>query len=211
MKQKNQIPSFFLGIALTVLGASLEAKDFETLGQTFPIKEESLKEVLQTKAKKISQTEIEKQMELLGETVKKEGRVFKKIPWIKEADHYHAFFYDPSATLQEDITDAEGKILFSKGTKINPLEHVTLDEGLLFFDGENPKHIKWAESQTGEFKWILIGGDPLKLQEEKKRPVFFDQGGFYSKKFQIEKIPCRITQAGEKLLIEEIPIQKGSR
>ncbi|MCB1082785.1 MAG: conjugal transfer protein TraW, partial [Simkania sp.] len=63
--------------------------------------------------------------------------------------------------------------------------------------------------QEGEFKWILTNGNPLKLQEEKERSVFFDQGGFYSKRFQIKRIPCRITQAGKVLLVEEIPIKEG--
>ena len=88
---------------------------------------------------------------------------------------------------------------------------MTLDSGLLFFDGSNPKHIKWADSQEGEYKWILIAGDPLKLQEEKNHPVFFDQGGMYSRKFQVERVPCRITQSGEVLLVEEIPVLKETK
>lgn len=198
---------FITLFAFTSISA-LEAKDFGTFGQTFPIEEKSLKEVLQTKANVLSQEEIEERFHLLGEKVKKEGQLFKKIPWIKEADHYHSFVYDPSISLEEDIVDAEGQLLFAKGTKANPLEHITLESGLLFFDGSNPKHVEWAESQTGEFKWILVGGDPLKLQEEKDRPVFFDQGGFYSRKFQIKRIPCRITQSARALLVEEIPIPK---
>jgi len=189
--------------------SSLQAKDFGIQGQTFPIEEQNLKKVIQTKANHLSQGEIEKRSQLLGEKIKKEGALFKKVSWIEKATSYSSFFYDPSVFLEEDIIDADGKVLFQKGTKVNPLDHVTLDSGLLFFDGNNPKHVEWAESQKGEFKWILTNGNPLKLQEEKDRPVFFDQGGFYSKKFQIEKVPCRITQSGKALLIEEMPIKRG--
>ena len=187
----------------------IEAKDFGIQGQTFPIEEQNLKNVLQAKAELLSQEGVEKHARRLGEKIQEKGGLFKKVSWIKEATHYSSFFYDPSIFLEEDILDAEGKILFAKGRKINPLDHVTLDSGLLFFDGENPKHIKWAESQEGEFKWILTNGNPLKLQEEKERSVFFDQGEFYSKKFQIKRIPCRITQAEKVLLVEEIPIKEG--
>ncbi|MCB1073875.1 MAG: conjugal transfer protein TraW, partial [Chlamydiia bacterium] len=183
--------------------------DFGIQGQTFPIEEQNLKNVLQAKAELLSQEGVEKHARRLGEKIQEKGGLFKKVSWIKEATHYSSFFYDPSIFLEEDILDAEGKILFAKGRKINPLDHVTLDSGLLFFDGENPKHIKWAESQEGEFKWILTNGNPLKLQEEKERSVFFDQGEFYSKKFQIKRIPCRITQAEKVLLVEEIPIKEG--
>ena len=187
----------------------IEAKDFGIQWQTFPIEEQNLKNVLQAKAEHLSQEGVEKRARLLGEKIQEKGGLFKKVSWIKEATHYSSFFYDPSTSLEEDILDAEGRVLFAKGRKINPLDHVALDSGLLFFDGENPKHIKWAESQEGEFKWILINGNPLKLQEEKERSVFFDQGGFYSKRFQIKRIPCRIAQAGKALLVEEIPIKEG--
>jgi len=56
--------------------------------------------------------------------------------------------------------------------------------------------------------WILVKGSPFELEEKKERPVYFDQGGALSEKFGIRSIPCRITQQGEKLLIEEIPLQK---
>lgn len=198
-------PLFF---AFAYFSLAIEAKDFGIQGQTFPIKEQNLKDVLQTKAEHLSQEGVEKHARRFGEKIQEKGSLFKKVSWIKEATHYSSFFYDPSTSLEEDILDAEGRALFAKGTKINPLDHVTLDSGLLFFDGNNSKHVEWAESQAGEFKWILTNGNPLKLQEEKERPIFFDQGGFYSRKFQIKKIPCRITQSGKILLIEEIPIKR---
>lgn len=199
----------FIALIATLLLSVIEAKDFGIQGQTFPIKEQNLKNVLQAKAEHLSQEDVEKCARRLGEKIQEKGGLFKKVSWIKEATHYSSFFYDPSTSLEEDILDAEGRVLFAKGSKINPLDHVTLDSGLLFFNGENPKHIKWAESQEGEFKWILTNGNPLKLQEEKESSVFFDQGGFYSKRFQIKRIPCRITQAGKVLLVEEIPIKEG--
>jgi len=206
--RSRAIRQIFITLFAFISISVLEAKNFGIFGQAFPIEEQNLKRGLQEKASHLSQSDVEKRSQLLGEKIKKEGLLFKKISWIEEASHYHSFFYDPSISLEEDILDADGNILFKKGMKLNPLEHVTLDSGLLFFDGNNPKHIDWAESQTGEFKWILIGGDPLNLQEDKEHPVFFDQGGFYSKKFQVKHVPCRITQSARALLVEEIPIQK---
>ncbi|MCB9092670.1 MAG: conjugal transfer protein TraW [Halobacteriovoraceae bacterium] len=202
---------FPLIFAFACFSLAIEAKDFGIQGQTFPIEEQNLKNVLQAKAEHLSQEDMEKRARRLGEKIQEKGGFFKKVSWINEATHYSSSFYDPSISLEEDILDAEGRVLFEKGTKINPLDHVTLDSGLLFFDGSNPKHIKWADSQEGEYKWILIAGDPLKLQEEKNHPVFFDQGGMYSRKFQVERVPCRITQSGEVLLVEEIPVLKETK
>lgn len=200
----------FIVLALLFLILKVEAKDFGTLGQTFPIQEQSLKQVLMEKAESLSKSEIQQRSESLAKKAKV-GRLFNKIPWIEEANQNRSFIYDPSTTLKEDIFDAEGRLLHSKGAQINPLDQVTLSSGLLFFDGGNPKHIEWAENQKGDFKWILVAGNPLKLQEEKDRPVFFDQGGIYSQKFKIQKVPCRISQSGNLLKIEEVCVREKSK
>lgn len=200
----------FIALALLFLILKVEAKDFGTLGQTFPIQEQSLKRVLMEKAGALSESAVQQRSQSLAKKVK-EGELFNKIPWIEEATRDHSFTYDPSTTLKEDIFDAEGRLLHSKGTQINPLDQVTLSSGLLFFDGGNLKHIEWAENQKGDVKWILVAGNPLKLQEEKERPVFFDQGGIYSQKFKIQNIPCRISQSGNLLKVEEVCVRGGSK
>ena len=187
--------------------SSVEGKDFGVFGTTFPIVEQNLKHVIQEKAKNLSGDDLQKRYKLLGDKIKKEGKLFTRIVGIEEAVNYASSLYDPTTSLKEDVLDGKGDVLFKKGTKINPLDHISLDNGLLFFDGNNSKHIEWAEKQKGEFKWILIEGDPVALQEKQKRAIFFDQGGVYSKKFHIQNVPCRITQSGKSLLIEEIPVQ----
>jgi len=188
-------------LMLTLFFLSLQAKDLGKQGYTFPIQEENLKRVIMERAGELSTKALQK------EAV--ERSIFKRVTHIEEAQLYHSFFYDPSYMVEEDITDHRGALLFPKGKKINPLEGMILQSGLLFFDGDNHAHINWAKEQIGEFKWILTSGHPIKLQQESGHPVFFDQGAIYTKKFGVKKIPCRITQSDQQLLIEEIPI-KGS-
>ncbi len=199
------IKSLLLFLIILLSASLVDARDLGFQGETFSIKEENLKEVIQSKAESSRFDAAQKR--LVAEKIQNEGELFKKVSWLEKALKYTCFFYSPSKTLYEDILDAEGKVLHKKGTEVNPLDHITLDSGLLFFDGSDPRQVEWAESQEGEFKWILIAGSPLKLQEEKERPIFFDQGGVYSKKFGLKRFPCRITQSGTSLLIEEIPVK----
>lgn len=210
MKPRTTRCIIYVILLLLVMPWSILAKDFGIQGQTFSIQEQNLKSVLQEKMSNLSAEELAKRYRALGEKAVEEKKLFQQLPSVEEASYYRSYSYDPSIILEEDLLDAEGTILFKKGTHVNPLEHITLDSGLLFFNGDNPKHIQWAESQQGEFKWILTNGNPLKLQEKKDRPVFFDQRGFYTKKFQIKKVPCRVMQAEKVLLIEEIPIKRES-
>lgn len=176
------------------------AKDFGREGHVFQIAEENLKEYLQKRLKALPEEEIKKKLT--------QAARHPKPLQLPEAQFKRSFIYDPTYLLPETIKGEKGEIIARKGDKVNPLANFNLNEGLLFFDGSNLKHVKWAESQAGEFLWILVKGSPFELEEKKERPVYFDQGGALSEKFGIRRIPCRITQQGERLLVEEIPLKK---
>jgi hypothetical protein len=116
------------------------------------------------------------------------------------------FHYDPTYVVPESVTDGQGKVIARKGATVNPLKGLELSSGLLFLDGTNPAHIQWAAKQKGSFKWILVRGNPFALEEQEKRPVYFDQNAFTTKKLRIQHVPARVTQDGLKLKIEEVPI-----
>ena len=181
----------------------LAAKDFGIQGHLFSIEEENLMTVLQKKfSQKLSSLDLQELLKKMGENAK------HPLPSINltEAAEYRLFHYDPSYIAQETITDNHGTIIIPKGTKINPLQTVHLKDGLLFLDGDNPKHIAWARKEKGSFKWILVRGNPLALEEKEKRPIFFDQRGISISKLHLHHIPARVTQDGLVLKVEEIPL-----
>ena len=182
----------------------LMAQDFPIEGQLFPIDEENLLEVIKRSVKEPSEEQLQKWQHALEEKIRRPSPV----PGLQEAKTYRSWYFDPTKTFEEEVTDLEGNVIVYAGRSINPLETMTLHTGLLFFDGDLDEHIEWAKFQEGEFKWVLVKGSPLTLEEEEERNVYFDQGGMYCKMFGIKNIPCRITQEGRKLLVEEIPIQR---
>lgn len=189
-------------LCITLFSCSiLMARDFPVEGQIFPIAEENLLEVLEKNLKEPSQKQQEKWQKILEEKIKRPTPV----QGLQEAKEYNSWYFDPTTTFEEEATDLEGNVIVPAGTKINPLETISLQTGLLFFDGDSDNHVEWAKSQEGEFKWILMKGSPINLEEKEQRNVYFDQGGFLCRTFNVEKIPCRITQKGNKLFVEEIP------
>lgn len=200
----NRFQNIGVKVFLVILCSSdcLESKDFGIQGELFVLEEESLMKVLR---RKIAQLSSANNMNSLLESLQDKAQPLKSPLVPSEALSRKVYYYDPTYVLKEPITDKEGQTLFAKGTKVNPLQHTKLTTGLLFFDGSSTSHLAWARSQRGSFKWILVQGNPLQLEEKENRPIYFDQQGFSISKFQIEHIPARITQEDLLLKIEEIP------
>ena len=116
---------------------------------------------------------------------------------------YNRFWCDGSL-WQDDLTVVQHlpKIL----TIVNPLDTVSWGAPLLFLDGDDLDQIAWAKRQDSQAKWVLVKGKPLDLQKQRKRAIYFDQGGLLVRKFGIKQVPCRITQQAKSLKIEEIKL-----
>lgn len=183
----------------------LFGKDFGIRGELFKIQEENLLSVIQ---KQLSKKTTEHSLDPILHKLQT-AALYPQSPLVPSAAATHRiYYYDPTFFVNEPITDQNGVVLFQKGTKVNPLQNRNLSSGLLFFDGDNPFHLRWARTQPESCKWILVHGNPFKLEEQEKRPVYFDQQGFSVSKFHIQHIPARITQEGLRLKIEEFSIQE---
>jgi conjugal transfer pilus assembly protein TraW len=188
------------------LGA-LSAKDLGVFGETFPIQERSLIQVIQEKLQKLQdsgaltsyQIQIQKRIKQgLENPQAVEDVTTTLIPRI--------FTYDPSLVLSEDLKDHQGEVFYKAGTRINPLAIKPLTKSLLYIDGFNFKQLAWAEryiKEDPQAKVILVKGSPFKLMESMKRPIYFDQAGVSVKKFGIRHVPARVYQKGEVLEISE--------
>ena len=119
-----------------------------------------------------------------------------------------SFYYDPSIVVPYAILDADGKLLVTPGTTVNPLDTVSLSQALLFIDARDTAQVKRAsgilDERGGKVKVILTGGSYLDLMRRWKRPVFFDQQGALTEKLGIRHVPALVTQEGRRLRIDEI-------
>jgi len=180
-----------------------EGKDFGIQGELFSIAEENILLVLQRQiSSKFSANAYQK---LLKEAEEKAKHPISKVP-LPEATKTIIYYYDPTIIVPETITDPDGRVIVAKGTKVNPLKNLQLFSGLLFLDGENPRHVQWAREQKGSYKWILVHGNPFELEKQEQRPVYFDQNGISVSKFRFKHIPVRVTQDDLRLKIEEIAL-----
>ncbi|MBY0501645.1 MAG: type-F conjugative transfer system protein TraW [Alphaproteobacteria bacterium] len=194
------------------------ARDLGTHGVIFPIEEEDPIQLIQQKLKVLKENgEMERHNRILQKKTIAAVKRPKPVEGITRATESRIFYYDPSYIVKEDMTDHQGRVFIKKGTKINPLETVSLSQNLLFFDGDDREQVSWAQNflsakksegkhQKEAVKLILIKGAPLSLSEEFKIPVYFDQGGLLIKKLGIQYVPAFVTQEDLRLRIEEVPL-----
>lgn len=121
------------------------------------------------------------------------------------------FYVDPSFTLDRNIVDAQGRLLFAAGTRKNPLEVVSLSKRLLFFDARDQRQVMRARqviaTYEGRVKPILTGGSYLDLMKAWRTPVFYDQQGTLSRRLGIRQVPAVVSQEGSRLRIDEVTVQ----
>lgn len=193
---------------------TLQAKDFGVRGKIAPIEEHDPIALIQSKLKTMEERgELERHNRELQKKTKTSIERPKLVEGIFKAKENRVFYYDPTYIVPEDLKDHQGRIIHSKGTRLNPLETVSLSQNLLFFDGDDGDQVAFAKEKLKEklaensLKLILVKGAPLVLSEELKVPVYFDQSGLLTKKLRIHHVPALVTQHGLRLRIEEIKME----
>jgi len=124
------------------------------------------------------------------------------------------FFFDPSVVLERDIADQTGRIIIPAGTRVNPLDRITLSRRLFFFDGRDPRQVMQAktvmEKDGAAVKLVLVAGSYMDLMRNWNRRVYFDQQGELTQRLGIQRVPALVGQEGKRLRIDEM-LPGGSR
>ncbi len=94
-----------------------------------------------------------------------------------------------------------------EGQTINPLDEISIPGALLLFDSTDPEQLAWAKKfPEKDFIWILVKGSPLALSSQENREVYFDQWGLFTERFGIKNVPAKVSQQGNRLLVEEVSL-----
>jgi conjugal transfer pilus assembly protein TraW len=126
------------------------------------------------------------------------------------APRARTFYVDPSFTLDRNVVDAQGRLMYAAGTRKNPLEIVSLSKRLLFFDARDARQVAHARelvSSNGmRVKAILTGGSYLDLMKAWHTPVFYDQQGVLTRRLGLRHVPAIVSQEGQLLRVDEVAL-----
>jgi len=117
------------------------------------------------------------------------------------------FLVDMTYTLDRDLLDGEGKVIYPRGFTFNPLDYVSFSGGMLVIDGSDPMQIKWFTKtpyvNNHRVRLLLSGGYAYNLIEELKRSVFYLTDEI-ADRLQLAAVPSLVIQQDKKLQVREI-------
>lgn len=195
--------------ALLAVGGKAGAVDLGTIGPTYEIAEPHLLAFIE---QRLREKERSGELQRLAEAARARGidtvRQPPPVEGLRTTERPRTFYVDPSFTLDRNITDPQGRLMFAAGTRKNPLEVVSLSRHLLFFDARDPRQVKHARELSGRYagriKPILTGGSYLDLMKAWRVPVYYDQAGTLTRRFGIRQVPALVSQDGLRLRIDEL-------
>ncbi len=197
-------------LATTALLWSLctTAQDLGVIGPVYPIAEPNLLDLILTKLREAEASGALARMQRETQArVKRRIENPTPVATITKTTKARSFYYDPSIVVPYAITDADGKVIVAPGTKVNPLDTVSLSKQLLFIDARDPAQVgrakQFLDERGGRLKVILTGGSYLDLMRRWKQPVFFDQEGSLTEKLGIRHVPALVSQEDKRLRIDE--------
>ena len=117
-------------------------KHLGVFGKTYAITETDALQEIESKAASIDWQKVIQSNENL-EKVKNFKP--KDIPKLPKAAHERTFLVDMAYTLEFDIPNGKGGILYPAGYTFNPLDYMDYPRTLVVFDAADPEQIKWVE------------------------------------------------------------------
>ena len=121
------------------------------------------------------------------------------------------FLVDMTYTLDRDLLDGDGRIIYPRGFTFNPLDYVSFSGGMLVIDGSDPAQIKWFKktpyASNHQVRLLLSDGYANELINQLKRSVFYLTDEI-AERLQLAAVPSLVIQSNDKLEVREIKVPK---
>ena len=116
---------------------------------------------------------------------------------------------DLTHTLEQDLVDAQGTVLYPAGFTFNPLRYVSLSGALVVIDGSDPEQVAWFKgSPYGANRRALLllsGGLAAPLRDELRRPVAYLTKDI-AQRLQLRAVPSVVVERDNQLEIREVSL-----
>ncbi|WP_131784023.1 type-F conjugative transfer system protein TraW, partial [Legionella gresilensis] len=189
------------------------ATSFGVIGEVFPVAEKSFLTLIEERLRMLMDSgEWASLNERWIQTVALHANRPRPLG-LTRSNQSERHYYVPEFTLAQNITDASGRILYTKGTHVNALARLpTYEPCWLFFNSDDKAQLYWAEKQLKQCahpKLILTGGAVQETEKRLQSVIYFDQAGQIATKLNLSHVPAIVKREGNKLLIVELVIKEN--
>ena len=209
MRSSDGLRKSLAAMILLMATSAVYAETLGAVGPVYPIIEPDLVDRIQAKLKaKQASGELERRNKAAQAQAQRSIEQPAPVSGIATVSAPRTFFFDPSITLERDIVDQTGRIIVPAGTRVNPLDKISLTRRLFFIDGRDARQVKQAEAVMDRngagVKLVLVAGSYMDLMRSWKRHVYFDQQGELTTRLGIQHVPAIVGQEGKRLRIDEL-------
>ncbi len=189
-------------ILCSFLSGYAQAKVLGTVGKVYPIAEPDALEEIEERAKMIHWKSI---------LDKERPEDFRPSTLVRlpRAQQERSFLVDMTYTLNFDIPDGKGGLLYPKGYSFNPLDYMPLNQTLVILDGEDADQIAWLQNSSlvnhPNTIILLSSGSFSKVSKTLGRAVFYADRRIVDR-FNLKVTPSIVSQRGRHMEVKEIEI-----
>ena len=204
-KYQTTILFLFLLLAVPVCGRTA-ALNLGVVGKRYPIKERDALDEIEARARKVNWKKEEAKIK--PENHRPAG--LRNLPRVKKAK---SFLVDMSYTLDTDIPDGKGGILYPRGYSFNPLDYVPFRETLVVINAEDKEQVEWFKKSpyAGRFdtKLLITKGSFVDTIKTVKQAAFYAAGKIVDR-LQLKAVPSVVREEGRYMRVDEILVPKGN-
>lgn len=181
-----------INIILLLLFSSVTNAIVISQGTTYEIVEPDLLIEIQQKAKQVDWQKLQRNMKFTQE--------FARLPIATEDNSY---YHTPVTILPFEVKDKNGKVLYPKGFKFNPLKYTTLPNQLIVLGSS--RHLDVVSNLSSlvspDDTLLIVNMDTRKfIKQTGKRAFLLSKNAI--KRLGIKQIPAIISQQGDQFLIQ---------
>ena len=170
----------------------------EPVGRTYPIVEQDITKELQQKATAID----------LNALFYSQNRYQPaNLHPLPRTTSDRVFTVDLTHTLDHDIKDNQGNLLYPQGFTFNPLQYAGLSGGLVVIDGSDLQQVEWFKGssyfQNHRAILLLSGGHANELKQTLQRPVYYLTHDIAAR-LQLKAVPSVVVEQDNKMTVREV-------
>jgi conjugal transfer pilus assembly protein TraW len=215
-KRTEMKTTSLLTIVVVIVGSLFSplcstAKNIGVVGTLYDIVERDALKEMQEKAANLDINKIIKRNESISKIKNFIPSDISDLRKIEPAKKDSIFLVDMTYTLDMDIPDGKGNILYPRGYTFNPLDYITYPKTLVMLNANSPKQLVWFKqseyAKDIKTSLLITDGPYYDLTKALKRPVFFASMQIVNV-FRIKALPSIVRQKGNMMEVTEIDVSQ---
>lgn len=194
-------------IVICVFALPAIAKEIGVTGRTYAIAERDALDELEERSRKV---DWQKHLK----AIKPGNYRPANLMVLPKARKTNTFLVDMAYTLENDIYNDKGKLLYPKGYTFNPLDFIKYQKTLVVIDGDDSDQLRWFQTSSLknrlDVSLFITQGASLEIAKKIKRPVYYATSPLIAR-FQLKALPSIVKAKGKNMEVEEIAVQRGER